>query len=113
MEDINEICWHDSQITSVLEIPSKDQLIFNVEYPTDYEQSKYEPKSIIFDDFFLYEVIEIPFYGNPTILNADVIEEVGSPMQTSGFFKVKIETNAGDRFVTAKSVSLDEQLNGI
>lgn len=113
MEEIDEISWHDSQIVSVLEKPSKDQLIFNVEYPIDYEKSKYELKSIIFEEFFLYEIDEIPFDGNPTILDADVVKEVGSPFVKDGYFKVKIKTNAGDRFVTAKRVSLSESNKGI
>lgn len=113
MEKINEISWHDSQIVSVLEIPSKDQLIFNVEYPIDYEKSKYEPKSIIFEEFFLYEIDEMPFDGNPTILDADVVKEVGSLFVKDGYFKVIIKTNAGERFVTAKRVLLSESNKGI
>ena len=33
--NLNE--WHDSKILSVIELPEKDRLIFNVEYPVDWE----------------------------------------------------------------------------
>jgi len=113
MDNFETIFWHDSQIDSVVELPSKDLLVFNVQYPTDWENNKFVPKSIIFTDYFLYEIDEIPFEGKPIILDAKLVSETGTPFQKSGFFKVKIETNAGNRFVTAKSVKLGEQHVGI
>jgi hypothetical protein len=44
---------------------------------------------------------------------AEIISEVGSPFQAGGYFKVQIKTTAGDRFVTAKSVKLEEHHVGI
>jgi len=113
MEGFDEIFWHDSEIESAIEIPSKDVMIFNVQYPIDWEKNIFEPRGIYFEGCFSYEVAEMPFEGNPAILSAVVLSEVGSPFQQGGFFKVQIKTNAGDRFITAKKIKLGDQYIGI
>ncbi len=112
MVEINNIHWHDCEIESVIEIPSKDMLVFNVQYPENWEKNHFVPKGIVFEEYHSQEVNEIPFVGNPTILDATVLSEVGTPLQKGGYFKIKIETNAGDRFIVAKRVKLfNEQLS--
>ena len=64
MEGINDIYWHDCEIESVVEIPSKDVLIYNVQYPEDWENNIFVPKSIIFEEYHSQRVEEIPFVGN-------------------------------------------------
>ena len=51
MEEINNIHWHDCELESVIEIPSEDKLIFNVQYSEDWEQNIFVPKSIIFEGY--------------------------------------------------------------
>ncbi len=104
---LKEIHFHDSWVESVLELPIKDQLVFNVQYPTDWENNKFEPKSIIFHGLVELEVKEIPFEGNPTILDAFVIAKDG------GYTTFKLETNAGYRLVKAKSVTLEDRIGGV
>ncbi len=112
MEEIDNIHWHDCEIESVIEIPNRDMLVFNVQYPENWENNIFTPKSIVFEGYHSLEVKEIPFEGNPTILNAEVLAEVGSPFQKGGFFEVKIETNAGERIIIAKRVKLlNEQVS--
>ena len=106
MEGFDQIFWHDSEIESVIELPSKDVIIFNVQYPVDWEKNIFEPRSIIFEEYFSYEVAEMPFVGNPTILDAEILSEVSSQFKNGGFFKVHIETNAGNRFIKAMKVKL-------
>ncbi|MCP3675074.1 MAG: hypothetical protein GY829_11485 [Gammaproteobacteria bacterium] len=106
MKEINLIHWHDCELESVIEIPSKDMLVFNVQYPESYEQNIFVSKSIVFVGYYSQEVNEMPFEGNPTILGADVLSEIGSPFQKDGYYKIHIETNAGDRFVVAKSIKV-------
>ena len=113
MEDLNNIHWHDSEIQSIVELPAKDMLVFNVQYPEDWDNDIFVPKAIVFEGYYYLEVNEMPFEGNPTILDADVLSEVSSPFETGGYFKVHIKTNVGDRFVTAKSVKLIHQHVGI
>ena len=112
MEEIDNIHWHDCEIESVIEIPSKDMLVFNVQYPENWEKNYFLSKSIVFEEYHSQEVNEMPFVGNPTILGATVLSEEGTPFQKGGYFRVKIETNAGDRFVIAKRVKLlNEQVS--
>lgn len=106
MKEIDGIHWHDCELESVVEIPSKDMLAFNVQYPDNWEQNIFVSKSIVFEGYYSQEVNEMPFEGNPTILSATVLSEVGSQFQKDGYFKVRIETNAGDRFVIAKTIKV-------
>ena len=113
MREINNIHWHDCVIDSVLELPEKDQLIFNVQYPVDWEQNIFEARSIVFEDYISQEINEIPFSGAPTILNAEVVGELSPLSFYHKYFRVKIETNAGNRFVHAKSVKLVDAIVSI
>jgi hypothetical protein len=45
----------------------------------------------------------MPFDGNPTILAVSVIKEEG------GFATIKLETNAGNRHITAQSFEIGVQ----
>ena len=100
MEDLNEIHWHDSEVESVIEIPAKDELVYNVQYPEDWNKNTFAPKAITFSGYHSHVVEEMPFEGNPTILAVSVVNREGD------YTTVKLETNAGNRFVTAKSVHL-------
>ena len=46
MEDLNEIHWHDSEVESVIEIPAKDELVYNVQYPEDWNKNTFAPKAM-------------------------------------------------------------------
>ena len=37
MNDIDDIHWHDCELESVVEIPGKDMLVFNVQYPENWD----------------------------------------------------------------------------
>lgn len=96
MENLNEIHWHDSEVESVIEIPAKDELIYNIQYPENWNQNIFEPKAITFFGYHSHSIEEMPFEGNPTILAASVVKVDGE------FTTIKLETNAGVRYVTAK-----------
>lgn len=103
MKNLNEIHWHDSEIESVVEIPARDLLIYNIQYPENWDKNIFVPKAITFHGYCSHSVEEIPFDGNPTILDAFVVKEL------NGFVTIKLETNAGSRFITAKMLSLGVQ----
>lgn len=100
MEHLNEIHWHDSEIESVIDNPAKDELVYNVQYPEDWNQNIFTAKTITFSGYHSHVLEEMPFEGNPTILAVSVVKREG------GFTTVELETNAGNRFVTAKSVHI-------
>ena len=47
MEGFGQIFWHDSEIESVIELPSKDVMIINVQYPIDWKKYFRGPKHCI------------------------------------------------------------------
>ncbi len=100
MENLSEIHWHDSEIESVIEIPAKDELIYNIRYPENWHQNLFVPKAVTFSGYHSHSIEEMPFEGNPTILAVKVVGEDGE------FTTIKLETNAGNRYVTAKSLSI-------
>ena len=103
MEHLSEIHWHDFEIESVVEIPSKDQLIYNIQYPEDWDKNIFVPMRFTFNGYHSLSIEEMPFEGNPTILAVSVVKEA------DGFTTIKLETNAGDRHVTAKSLNIGVQ----
>ena len=105
VEGFDQIYWHDCEIESAVEIPSQDMLALNVQYPENWEQNCFVPGAIIFSGYHPQEVHEMPFEGNPTILRASVEAE------NRGTTTVRIETNAGFRLVTAKTVSVSETVS--
>lgn len=107
MDNLNEIHWHDSEIESVIELPQKDELIYNIQYPENWEQNIFAPKSITFSGYHSHQVNEMPFEGNPTILAVKLVSE------KDGFSTIQLETNAGDRFVTAKSFTIGARHDSI
>ncbi len=104
MEDINSVHWHDCELESVIEIPSEDKLILNIQYPENWDQNIFKPRSIVFEGYCSQEVNEIPFEGNPTILGASVVSE------ENDFTTLRLETNAGYRLIVAKCFSFGEQV---
>ena len=103
MENLNEIHWHDSGIESVIEIPAKDQLIYNIQYHENWDKNVFVPRAITFNGFHSHLIEEMPFEGNPTILAVSVIKEEG------GFTTIKLETNAGNRYISATSFEMGPQ----
>ena len=105
MSEIDDIHWHDCELESVIEIPGKDMLVLNVQYPEYWDQNIFTPRGIIFEGYHSQVVHEIPFEGNPTILGARIETE------SDGFKTIRLETNAGFRLVTAQKVGIGEQVH--
>ena len=105
MEKINNIHWHDCELESVVEMPGRDILVLNVQYPEDWDKNIFVAKGIIFEGHHSHEVHEMPFVGNPTILDATI------EAKENGFTTLRIETNAGYRLVTAKRVRISDPVS--
>lgn len=37
MEKLSEVHWHDSEIESVIEIPTREELIYSIQYPENWD----------------------------------------------------------------------------
>jgi hypothetical protein len=75
MEKLSGVHWHDSEIESVIEIPAKDELIYNIRYPENWNKNIFVSKAIIFSEYYLHAIEEMPFDGNPTILAVSVVKK--------------------------------------
>jgi hypothetical protein len=98
---INKIHWHDSVIKKVVELPSEERLLFEVDYPVDWEANIWQPHIIEFKNLHTYEIHEGPFSGSPTILGA---EQLGT--DEYGNSALKIDTNAGYRILRFNGISV-------
>jgi hypothetical protein len=98
--DISSIHFHDTLIHRVVEDVARDTLTVEGDYPVDWENNLFEPRSLVFDDVLNYEVHEGPFKGSPTILSAVVIHTEGLR------HTIRLETNAGYRQLTCTAVRI-------
>ena len=99
---LEDIHFHDCVLLRVVEAPETDELIMDVEYPVDWDNELYEPRSIVFTEVLNYEVHEGPFQGAPTILDYSLISS------DSAGSRIRLETNAGYRLLTFREVGIRE-----
>jgi hypothetical protein len=97
---LEDIHFHDSELICVIEYPDVDDLVFEVNYPADWENNVFERRCIVFHDVLNYSVQEGPFVGPPTLLDAYTEGVVGDRE------KVTLQTNAGTRSLEYASVDL-------
>ncbi len=98
--NLDEIHFHDSCLLKIIEDTESDELHFEVDYPTDWEKSIFDKRTITFTDVLHYQVHEGPFSGPPTILD---VTEVGEENNRK---LIRIDTNAGYRLLACKDIVL-------
>lgn len=99
--DFSDYSFHDSEIVKVTECPVEQSLEFKISYPENWEENIFIDKILKFTSVTFYKIEEIPFEGNPTILKI-INLGINSRKYGDGEFKrykIKIETNAGNRFI--------------
>jgi len=102
--NISNIHFHDSRLLRALEDAAEDTLTFEVDYPTNWESNTFERRWIVFDDLLDYRVCEEPFQGAPTILDVEITD-----ISPAGRCHLKIDTNAGTRYLSCTEVRLLQQ----
>ena len=88
---ISDIYVHDAQLHRVIEDIEADTLTMEVELPILERDEQQEPRLLVFDDAYNYQVFEQPWHGLVTILDMHIVGEQGR------WHHVRIETNAGYR----------------
>lgn len=101
-----EIYVHDAQLRRVIEDIETDTLTMDVDLPILERDEEQEPRLLVFDDAYNYQVYEQAWHGLVTILAMSVVGERGR------WQKVRIETNAGYRelFCTGVRVCKNERV---
>jgi hypothetical protein len=97
---LGDIHFHDSKLVRVVELVEQHDLLFEVEYPVDWEHNVFESRVIAFRDVLYYRVAEGPFVGAPTLLDA---YDCG---QAEGNRQVTLQTNAGTRSLHFRAIEL-------
>ena len=65
--NFDDFSFHDSQILEVKET-AEQTIDFLTDFPTDWQNSVFEKRVLRFKDVISYHIDEIPFAGQPTIL---------------------------------------------
>lgn len=86
-----EIYVHDAQLRRVIEDIEASTLTMEVDLPILERDEEQEPRLLVFDDAYNYQVFEQAWHGPVTILAMNVVGDGGR------WQKVRIETNAGYR----------------
>lgn len=92
--------FHDTYILSVFEDTATDSITIYVDFPTDWFESIYEKKRLVFSNAYNYQVHEIPFQGSPSILEIEIIE------RKDRWIRFRLNTNAGFREISCEKVEL-------
>lgn len=101
----NEISFHDSLILEVREKTADQTLDFLIDFPVDWQNDIFEKKILRFKGVIVYTKTEIPFAGEPTILEINFLNSVKHTFEFStgsieiSRYKVEMATNAGSRFI--------------
>jgi hypothetical protein len=98
--DLGDIHFHDSKLIRVVELVEPHDLLFEVMYPVDWENNVFDTRVIAFRDVLNYRIDEGPFCGAPTLLDAYDEGLAGE------YRRVTLQTNAGTRSLSFKSVEL-------
>jgi hypothetical protein len=101
--EISNIYVHDAQLHRVIDDIEAKTVTFEVELPILERDEKQEPRLLVFDDAYNYQVFELAWHGLVTILDMHVVGEEGRRRQ------VRIETNAGYRQLICSGVRVVEQ----
>lgn len=108
----NDISFHDAQILKVVEDSKVQTLDFYLNFPVDWENNLFEKKILRVKNVLVYTKKEIPFAGYPAILDVTELhnakhtynklsEEIGQSA-----YKIRIDTNAGQRWIEFASADL-------
>jgi len=93
--NFDEISFHDSGINKVIEDIDTADITYEIDYPVDWGNNKYEKRQLVFRNTINYEINEIPFGSKKQIL--DITELEGIKTDNILRRQIKIETNAGYR----------------
>ncbi|EKU98992.1 hypothetical protein Lepto7375DRAFT_8330 [Leptolyngbya sp. PCC 7375] len=98
---LSDIHVHDSELHLVIEDPLDDFICYEIMYPENWDEDRFEPKTLVFRNALKHAIEEGPFHGRPTLL----AWETGRAT-TEGRVLVRLDTNAGFRSVECSEVVL-------
>jgi len=103
--NIDDYSFHDSIILRVIEHTDKKSVDYYIDFPIIWENNLFKKRILRFTDVYTHIIEEIPFAGNPSILeiiNHGQIEKTfgkGRNKFKHKTNKIEIRTNAGIRII--------------
>jgi hypothetical protein len=96
--NISDIYVHDGTLHRVTEEPEQARLTMEVELPILERDEVLEPRLLVFEDVYGYEVVEGCINGCPSLLDLRVVGQEGR------WARVRLETTVGYREILCGSV---------
>ncbi|MFI5162051.1 MAG: hypothetical protein ACHQHN_12290 [Sphingobacteriales bacterium] len=109
---LSDYSFHDSVILEVKEFTDYQTIEYLIDFPVDWEKNLFEHRILRFTDVIRYEIEEIPFGSQITILD---VNELGTEKADIGTGrnemiiernKTELITNAGKRIITFSKCEL-------
>lgn len=101
--EIPNIYVHDGTLLRVTEEPAQARITMHVELPMLEHNEQLEPRILIFEDVYGYNVVEGCMNGCPTLLDFTI---VGTEGRRS---RVRLDTTVGYREILCRSVRVLER----
>jgi hypothetical protein len=96
--DISAIYVHDGTLIRVVEDPVQSRLTMEVELPIVEQGEQLEPRVLVFEDVYGYQVVEGCINGCPTLLDLSVVGQEGR------WTRLRLDTTVGYREILCASV---------
>lgn len=96
--DISGIYVHGGILHRVIEEPQQARLTMEVELPVLERDEQLEPRLLVFEDVYGYQVVEGCINGYPTLLDLGVVGQEGR------WTRVRLDTTVGYREILCGSV---------
>jgi hypothetical protein len=103
--NIEDYSYHDSTILRVSENTEEKTLDLLLDFPIDWENNIFKNKILRFKNVIFYSVDEIPFKGQPSIMEITNLGQITKTFGTgrnqieTSRNKIEIHTNAGKRII--------------
>jgi hypothetical protein len=94
--NIDDWSFHDSVILEVIENTKELSIEILLDFPVDWGNNVFEKRTLKFNGVVTYQVNEIPFVGQQTILNIIKLELNERKLDSQS---IQIQTNAGNRLI--------------
>ena len=94
---VSDIYVHDGTLLRVIEEPEHARLTMEVELRMLNRDEQLEPRRLVFDDVYGYQVVEGCMNGCPTLLDITVVGQEGR------WSRVRLDTTVGYREILCSS----------
>ena len=102
--DVSSIYVHDGTLNRVVEEPERARLTMEAELPVLPQEERLEPRLLVFEGVYGYQVAEGCINGCPTLLNLTVVGQEGRRT------RIHLDTTVGYREILCVSVRVCERL---